>query len=105
MRHQENERVAGDREDVEGEKSTAMSPAIDKDAARIGVDRAEQSPESIEEADDKNGRAQGLEILRNETHPKFLPGADDECGNEQDDKVALETEEIGGRAPEGHAEL
>ena len=102
MRHQKHERVANDREDVEGEKGAAMSPAIHEDAARISVDGAEQSPQRIEEADDENGRAKCLQIFRHEAHPEFFSGTDDERGNEQDDEVALETEEIGGLAPEVH---
>ena len=72
-----------------------MSPAIDEDAAGIGVDRAEQRPQRIEKADDENGRAECLQIFRDEAHPEFFAGADDEHGDEQDDEVALETEEIG----------
>ena len=102
MRHQKHERVADDREDIEGQKGTAMSPAIHDNASRISVDGAEQSPERIEKANDENGRAKCLQIFRHEAHPEFFSGADDECGNEQDDEVALETEEIGGPAPEVH---
>ena len=102
MRHQQDERVARDREDVEGEKGAAMSPAINEDTARIGIDSAEQSPERIEKADNENGRAECLEIFRDKTHPELFSGADDERGNEQDDEVALEGEEIGNPAPEIH---
>jgi hypothetical protein len=81
-----------------------MPPTVHEDTARIGVDRAEQSPERVEKTDDENGRAQRLEVFRDEAHPEFFSGADDEGGDEQDDEVALETEEIGGPAPEVHDE-
>src|SRR5438477_3106012 len=102
MRHEQHERVAGDREKVEGEKGAPMSPAIDEHAAGIRVDGAEQRAERIEKADDENARAEGLEIFREEPHPKFLTRADDERGNEQDDEVALEREKFRGATPEVH---
>ena len=102
MRDEQHERVADDREKIEGEKGAAMSPAIDEHAAGIRVDGAEQRAERIEKADDENARAEGLEIFREKPHPEFLAGADDERGNEQDDEVALEREKFCGATPEVH---
>jgi len=102
MGDEEDERITGDGKNIECEKGAAMSPAIDEQTARIGVDRAEQSPERIEKADDEDGGAEGLEIFWDEPHPEFFAGTDDENGHEQDDEVAFETEKLANLAPEAH---
>src|SRR3954468_23011659 len=94
MRDQEDERITGDREQIERQESAPMSPAIHDHSARIGVDRAEQNPNRVESADQKNGRAEGLEIFRHETHPEFFSRADEEDRREEDDEIAFESEEI-----------
>jgi hypothetical protein len=79
-----------------------MSPAIDQDPARIGVDRAEQSPERIEKADDENRRTESLEIFWDEPDPELFPRANHERRNKKDDKVAFEPEELPGTSPKVH---
>ena len=103
MRNKEDERIANDGKNVESDESMAMSPAVDEQAAGVGVDRAEKIPQRIEKSDDKNGRAERLEIFRQEAHPQFLPSADGKGGNEQDDQVALEPEELRDALPSVHA--
>ena len=71
-----------------------MSPAIREYAARIGVDRTEQCAQRIVKADNENRRAERLQILRHKTHPKFFASANDKNGDEQDDEIAFEPEEI-----------
>jgi hypothetical protein len=71
-----------------------MSPSIDKYSAGISVNRPEQSPQRIVKTDDKNSRADCLQILRHETHPKFFARADHENRYEQNDKIAFEPEKI-----------
>ena len=94
-----HERVAGDRQEIEGQERASVSPAIDEHAAGIRVDGAEQRTERIEKTDDENARAEGLEIFREKPHPEFLARADDERGDEQNDEVALEREKFRGHAP------
>ena len=100
MRHEERERVTGDGEKVEDEKGAPMPPAIDQHAAGVGVDRAEQSAERVEKADDENGGAEDLKIFRDETDPEFFASPDHEGGDQQDDEVALEPEELSGASAE-----
>ena len=64
MRHEQDERIAGDREKIEGEKGAAVSPAVDQYSARISVNRAEQSSQRVEKADDENRRTERLEVFR-----------------------------------------
>jgi hypothetical protein len=71
-----------------------MSPKIDKYAARISVNRAEQRAQRIVKTDEENARAERLQIFWHETHPKFLAGANHENGDEQDDEIAFEPKEI-----------
>ena len=59
-----------------------MSPDIDKYSAGISVDRPKQRPQCIVKADDKNSRADRLQVLRHETHPKLFARADHENGDE-----------------------
>ena len=46
-----------------------MSPTIDKHSAGIGVDRAEQSAQRIVKTDNKDRRADRLQVLGHKTHP------------------------------------
>jgi hypothetical protein len=100
--NEQHERITGDRKKVEGEEGAAMPPAVDEHATRIGIDGAEQSSQPVKKADDKNGRAEGLEIFRDEAHPKLFAHPDNEDGDKQDDEIALEPEEVRGPAPEAH---
>ena len=102
MRNKEDERIADDGKNVESDEGMAMAPAIDEQAAGIGVDRAEEIPQRIEESDDENGRAERLEIFRQEAHPQFLAGADGEGGDEEDDEIALEPEKLSEALPSVH---
>ena len=72
-----------------------MSPNVDKYSARVGVDRAEQSAYCVVKTDDKNSRADRLQVLWHKTQPEFLACADDEHGDEQDDQIAFKPEELG----------
>src|ERR1700730_2978644 len=105
MRNQKHQRVADDRYDVESEKRAPMSPKIDKHAAGIGVKRAEQCAQGVVEADDKNTRAQRLQIFRDKPHPEFFARADDENGEQQNDEIALESKKIGQRFQGAHVEV
>ena len=71
-----------------------MSPNIYKYSAGVRVDRANQSAQRIVKADYKNRCADRQQVLRHKTHPKFFARADDKDGDEQNDKVAFESEEI-----------
>ena len=71
-----------------------MSPNIDKYSAGISVNCPEQSPQRIVKTDDKNSRADRLQVLRHKTHPKLFAGTNDENGDKQNDEIALEPEEI-----------
>ena len=70
-----------------------MSPNIGKHSAGVRVNRTEQSAERVVKTDNKNRRTDRLQVLRYKTHPKFLAGADDKNGDEQDDKIAFQPEE------------
>ena len=82
-----------------------MSPNIDKQSAGISVDRSKQSPQGIVKTDDKNCRADRLQVLWDKTHPKFLACADDEDGDEQDDEIAFKAEKISKPTPKTYALL
>jgi hypothetical protein len=71
-----------------------MSPAIDQDSAGISVDGAQQSTQTVEEADDENGGANFLEVLWKKAHPEFFAGADTEDGNEEDHQIAPQPEKF-----------
>src|SRR5207244_2515288 len=93
MRNQKHKGVADDRKNVERQKCPAMSPKIDNYSARIGVERAEQRPERVVETNDKDTRAERLQVLRHEPHPEFFARGEDKNRNEQNDEVAVEGEE------------
>ena len=71
-----------------------MSPKIDKHAAGIGVNGAEQCAQRVVKANDEDARAECLQIFRYETHPQLFAGADDKNGDEQDDEVTFQSKEI-----------
>ncbi len=100
---EQDERVADDGENVESDEGMPMAPAIDEQAAGIGVDRTEEIPQRVEETDDENRRAERLQIFRKEPHPQFLARADGEGGDEQDDEIALESEKLREALPSVHA--
>src|SRR5450432_2741903 len=95
MRHEQDDDIARNREDVERDKSVAMSPTIHEHASGIGIECAEQSPKGIEKPDHKHARAEWLKIFRQKTHPQLLAGANEEDGDQQNNKIALESEEVG----------
>src|SRR5438552_8940124 len=80
-----------------------MSPKIGKYSAGISVNRTEQRPQHVVETDDKNRRAERLQIFRYKTHPQFLARANDENGDEQNDEIASKAEKIGEPARAIHA--
>ena len=82
-----------------------MSPNIDKYSAGISVDRTEQGPQRIVKTNDKNSRADCLQILRHKTHPKFFARADHENRYEQDDEITFEPEKISQPARRTHGLL
>ncbi len=98
MRHEEDDRITDDGEEIESEEGGAKSPAIDHDSAGVGVDRAEQSAQRIEGAYDENRRAERLEIFWDETHPQFLSRSNRKDRDEQDDQVAAQPEKFRQRA-------
>src|SRR4051794_38039523 len=82
-----------------------MSPAICDYPARVGVDRTEQCAQRIVKADNENRRSDRLQILRHKTHPKLFACANDKNGDEQDDEIAFESEEIREPREAVHAQL
>ena len=82
-----------------------MSPKIDKNTAGIGVNRAEQCPKRIVQADDKNRRTHGLEIFGHEPHPEFFARADHENGEQQNNEIAFKSKKIGQRFEGAHTEV
>src|SRR5260370_29901275 len=72
-----------------------MYPKIDKYSAGISVNRAEQGPQRVVQTDDKNPRAERLQIFRYKTHPQFFARANYENGDEQNDQIAPQTQKIG----------
>src|SRR5437764_4643616 len=78
-----------------------MSPKIDNHAAGICVDGAEQCANRIVESDQENARAERLQIFRDETHPQFFPRADDKNREQENNKIAFQSEKTGdSRKPE-----
>ena len=71
-----------------------MSPEICQHSAPIRISRGEQRTQPVVKADDKNRRAERLQIFRHEAHPKLFARPDDENGSEQNDEIASRTEEI-----------
>jgi len=71
-----------------------MSPAIYKYSAGIRVDCAEERAQCIIKPDNEDSRTDRLQVLRHKTHPKFLARANDKDGDEQNDEIAFESEEI-----------
>ena len=75
MRNHQHEGITDDGENVEGEKGAPVSPKIDQDTARIGVNRAEQRAQRIVKADDEHSGAERLQIFRDKAHPEFFAWA------------------------------
>src|ERR1700676_1023533 len=94
MRNEQNERVASDRNQIKNDEHAPMSPKIGKYSAGISVNRAEQRPQRVVETDDKNPRAERLQIFRYKAHPQFLARANYENGDEQNDEIASKAEKI-----------
>src|SRR6266700_2958837 len=82
-----------------------MSPTINEYSARIGIDRAEQSAQRVVKTDDKNRGSNRLQILRQKTHPQLFACANDKYGDEQNDEIAFEPEEIREPREAVHAQL
>src|SRR5882724_8088967 len=82
-----------------------MSPAVRYYAAGISVDSTKQSAQRIIKADNKNRRADRLQILRHKTHPKLFACANDKNGDEQDDEIAFEPEESSERLQRRHVQV
>ena len=74
-------------------------------SAGIGVDRTKQSAQRIIKTDNKNCRAERLQILRHKTHPKLFACANDKNGDEQDDEIAFEPEESSERFQRRHVRV
>ena len=68
----------------------------------ISVDGTKQSAQRIVKTDNKNCRAERLQILRHKTHPKLFACANDKNGDEQDDEIAFEPEESSERFQRRH---
>src|SRR4029077_9638366 len=92
--NEQDERIANDRDHVEDDERVPMAPAIRDYTARVGIDRTKQSAQRIVKADNENRRADRLQILRHKTHPKLFACANNKNGDEQDDEVAFEPEEM-----------
>src|SRR6266478_5427224 len=102
MWDEQNDRVADDGENVEEDEGAAKSPAVDNQPAGICVDRPEQGTDRIKSPDDKNRRAERLEVLREEAHPQFLSCANGKDGDKEDYEIAAQPEKFRERAPVFH---
>ena len=71
-----------------------MSPKVRKYSPGIRVDRAEQGTKRIVKTDNKNRRADRLQVLRYKTHPKLFACTDDEDSDEQDNQIAFKPEKV-----------
>ena len=100
VRPHKHEHVAREREGVEEQQRAPLAEAVGQPAAGPGVERAEESLQRVEEADDQHARAEGFEILRRETEPESLGGAREDNCDEQQRGVAPQPEEIR-RPPQG----
>src|SRR6266550_2282934 len=69
MRNQQDECIASNRNEVEGDESAPVSPTIGEHSSGIGIDRADQSAQSVVKTNDEDTRAKSLEIFRNDSHP------------------------------------
>src|ERR1044071_6722300 len=105
MRNNQHRQIATDRDNIENDECSPMSPMVDNDSAGISVDRAKQSAQRIIEADHKHCCADDLQVLRHKTHPKFFACADDENRDEQNDQIALESEKSGQRLQRRHSRV
>jgi hypothetical protein len=94
MRHEQYDRVANDRNHIEGNQRASMTKTIRNDATWPRVNRAEQCLDCVVQPDDERRRTKHLEILRNEAHPQLLAGANNNDREQQDDNVPLEPEEL-----------
>ena len=79
-----------------------MAPVVGEPAARIGIDRAEQSLQRIEQADDQHASAKSFEILGREAEPETFAGSGQHERHEQQHDVASQGEEVGAAAPVVH---
>ena len=70
MPPKQNQTVATQRERVEKQQRAALTPAVGQPAAGIGVKRAEQRLQRVEQPDNQNPRAERLEIFRREAKPE-----------------------------------
>ena len=94
MRNEQDKPIADNRYQIKCEKCAAMSPSVHEQSAGISVDRPEQGAQSVVKTNDKNSRADRLQVLRHETHPKFFACADHKNRDEQNDEIAFEPEKI-----------
>src|SRR3954451_25105682 len=81
------------------------SPAVREYAAGISVDDTEQSAQRIIKTDNKHHCAERLQIFRHKTHPQLFACANDKYGDEQNDEIAFEPEEIREPREAVHAQL
>src|SRR6478736_3794598 len=82
-----------------------MSPVVYNYSPGIGVDCTNQSAQRIIKTDDKNCRAERLQILRHKTHPKLFASAYYKNGDEQDDEIAFGSEESSERFQRRHVRV
>src|SRR5437660_12709235 len=94
MRNEQDKPIAENRYQIKCEKCAAMAPSVHEQSAGISVDRPEQGAQRIVKTNDKNSRADRLQVLRHETHPKFFARDDHKHRVEQKDEVALNNVKI-----------
>ena len=99
MRNQKDQRITGDRDEIESNEGAPVAPAIGPEPPWVGIDGTDQGAQTIIETDDEYTSAEGLEIFREETHPQFLTRPNDKNRNQDDDEIALEREEISNLFP------
>ena len=70
-----------------------MTPPVDRDAAWVGVERAEQGLERVIGADREGGGAEHLEVLGDKPHPGLFPCRDQDDGAQQECCIAVQCKE------------
>ena len=71
-----------------------MAPMVYDYSTGIGIHGTEQRAQRVVKTDNKHGCADDLQILRHKTHPKFFASSNDKNGDEKDNEIAFQSQEI-----------
>jgi hypothetical protein len=96
---QQHQLVAAQRQSVEQQKGPALAPVIGQPASRVGVDRAQESLQAVEETNNQHPRAQDFQILGRKTEPQTFTGTRQDQRREQERRVPPQGQELGEYAP------